>query len=903
MICSVFLVTFPHMEKSLSNLAESISASSKTLRNMLPEFNGNEQLFRETQDQMNRSVLRGLAYQIEHEEVFSAEGFVAKCTDYGIEGGFVTAPDGSILYSTDQNIPDSYEASLVSKEPESNLLFYTETLSDGRTIVLAFSSEELEAIIGSSVSWANRILGVRIGKSGFACVVSRDGDIIAHPETRLSSEEHFDLEHPRITAHGISVYMLESPDPIYTYNYSMAGKLIPFRGNYILCGVTFPEYLRDILSTALAFPLLLFLVLYVNIRYLLLLLSGSAAKKTDLRRRLAVSLLISLIITFSASLFLQVVSNAALQMATVDATAEDTADSLNRYDELKKYVTQWFEKEQLKKCRIAADILYNGQEELSRSDVRSISEMLGTVWCFLYNRNGNVILTDSPYDHFSLSRKIDSQSVAFRPLLEGLDHLIQKPMEDDVSGRTMQYIGVSVRNDKDLADGLVQIAVNLPQLKELTDALGIQQEIENISINDSEIAYAIELESKEIRYSTEPEMVGLKVGDDSFEAIGSRFNGYLNFDGSIYISGIRRAEPYLILAMIPKRNVTSDMLLFPLVLSGVLLAAFGVFALIVLRGTKEEDNREETIPAGEKLGLIIQRVFFVVCLLLTLWYFSMRFINLDYPHSGTSLLEFIVHGNWQREPNLFSFTYSLFLAGFVTAGVGLINRILNQLAKNSVPYVQTICYLIKNVLKYLSVLAILYYCLAQFGVDTRTLLASAGILSLIIGLGAKDLVTDILAGLFIIFERTLEVGDFVTVDGFSGFVQEIGLRTTKIALQSNVKILNNADIRKVVNRKGSKQMVVIELGIAPDENLEQVEAVFNRELPSLKESIPGALDAPTYGGLADITDSLCKLRFLVECEASKQVPARAAFLRELKLIAERNSICLRGKQIDVLEIE
>ncbi|MBO6092181.1 MAG: hypothetical protein J6P40_00930, partial [Oscillospiraceae bacterium] len=70
----------------------------------------------------------------------------------------------------------------------------------------------------------------------------------------------------------------------------MAGKLIPFRGNYILCGVTFPEYLRDILSTALAFPLLLFLVLYVNIRYLLLLLSGSAAKKTDLRRRLAVSL-------------------------------------------------------------------------------------------------------------------------------------------------------------------------------------------------------------------------------------------------------------------------------------------------------------------------------------------------------------------------------------------------------------------------------------------------------------------------------------------------------------------------------------------------------------------------------------------------------------------------------------
>ena len=79
-------------------------------------------------------------------------------------------------------------------------------------------------------------------------------------------------------------------------------------------------------------------------------------------------------------------------------------------------------------------------------------------------------------------------------------------------------------------------------------------------------------------------------------------------------------------------------------------------------------------------------------------------------------------------------------------------------------------------------------------------LASLGLGSLIIGMGARELITDIIAGLFIIFEGDFRVGDVIDVGSYVGMVQEIGLRTTKIAgWNKNVKILNNRNLTNVVN--------------------------------------------------------------------------------------------------------
>ena len=86
------------------------------------------------------------------------------------------------------------------------------------------------------------------------------------------------------------------------------------------------------------------------------------------------------------------------------------------------------------------------------------------------------------------------------------------------------------------------------------------------------------------------------------------------------------------------------------------------------------------------------------------------------------------------------------------------------------------------------------------GVDTATLLASIGLMSFAVSLGAKDIVADILAGLSLVFERTYYVGDVVQIGDFKGKVLEIGIRSTKLLSDTqDVKIISNHEIGSVIN--------------------------------------------------------------------------------------------------------
>ena len=60
------------------------------------------------------------------------------------------------------------------------------------------------------------------------------------------------------------------------------------------------------------------------------------------------------------------------------------------------------------------------------------------------------------------------------------------------------------------------------------------------------------------------------------------------------------------------------------------------------------------------------------------------------------------------------------------------------------------------------------------------MLVSAGVLTLVIGLGSQSLVADILAGIFLLMEGNVQVGDVVQVGGFRGYVMDLGIRMTKL---------------------------------------------------------------------------------------------------------------------------
>ena len=88
--------------------------------------------------------------------------------------------------------------------------------------------------------------------------------------------------------------------------------------------------------------------------------------------------------------------------------------------------------------------------------------------------------------------------------------------------------------------------------------------------------------------------------------------------------------------------------------------------------------------------------------------------------------------------------------------------------------------IITSVFSYIMFFLMAMTVLTLFGVDVTSILAAAGVVGIAIAFGAQTLVKDILSGLLIWAERSIEVGDLISVNGMDGNVETITIRTTSI---------------------------------------------------------------------------------------------------------------------------
>ena len=128
---------------------------------------------------------------------------------------------------------------------------------------------------------------------------------------------------------------------------------------------------------------------------------------------------------------------------------------------------------------------------------------------------------------------------------------------------------------------------------------------------------------------------------------------------------------------------------------------------------------------------------------------------------------------------------------------------------------------------------------SAWGVQTPTLLAGAGILGLALSFGAQSLIEDVIAGLFIIFEKQFQVGDIIQAHSFRGKVTEIGVRTTTLVdVNGDVLIINNSDLRQTINTSANLSPAICDISIAYGEDLERVEKVILSNIEGLRKKIP-----------------------------------------------------------------
>ncbi|MBQ2310960.1 MAG: mechanosensitive ion channel family protein [Firmicutes bacterium] len=196
---------------------------------------------------------------------------------------------------------------------------------------------------------------------------------------------------------------------------------------------------------------------------------------------------------------------------------------------------------------------------------------------------------------------------------------------------------------------------------------------------------------------------------------------------------------------------------------------------------------------------------------------------------------------------------------------------------------KTVTSVISNMLKYIAAIVIFCGVLTILGVNIATIVASIGVIALIIGFGAESLIADVVTGLFILVDNQYNVGDIIEVGGFRGTVSDIGIRTTCVTDPGgNVKIINNSDMKNILNRsdKNSKAVAVFPVP-------------YDTDIPALEEKIPAMLDkiysyhtdvfksAPKYLGVDALSASSVDLKFVVEVDESNIYSGTRLLNREL----------------------
>ena len=195
-----------------------------------------------------------------------------------------------------------------------------------------------------------------------------------------------------------------------------------------------------------------------------------------------------------------------------------------------------------------------------------------------------------------------------------------------------------------------------------------------------------------------------------------------------------------------------------------------------------------------------------------------------------------------------------------------------------------------NIWRYtINILTILWL-LSIFVPLDKLLIASSGIF-VVIGFAAKSMLDDITMGFFIIFEDLFSVGDFIEIDGNTGTVTEIGLRSVKIrVVTGETVIIPNGNIGKVINHSVSNGQALLDIGIAYEADLDKAISVLERVGQEAFDQYEEILQMPQVLGVQELADSSVVIRMTAEVEPLQQWYIQRELRRLIKLAFDRENV-------------
>ena len=176
--------------------------------------------------------------------------------------------------------------------------------------------------------------------------------------------------------------------------------------------------------------------------------------------------------------------------------------------------------------------------------------------------------------------------------------------------------------------------------------------------------------------------------------------------------------------------------------------------------------------------------------------------------------------------------------------------------------------------------------LSEIGVNVAPLLAGAGIVGIAIGFGSQKLVQDLITGLFLLLENTVQVGDNVTVSGLSGNVENVSIRTIRLrAGDGSVHIVPFSAVTTLTNSSRGAGNAAVSVNVAYKEDTDRAGQILKdivtemRKEAEYRQAIRGDLE---LWGVDKVDGTMASIVGQIRCTDSGRWPVQREFNRRMK---------------------
>ncbi len=440
-------------------------------------------------------------------------------------------------------------------------------------------------------------------------------------------------------------------------------------------------------------------------------------------------------------------------------------------------------------AKTLADFLKEHPESQTHEGLKELNGIARTEYLMLFDRDGKEIIASNNYIGFTVEKNLNEK---VQSVLMGYPDAVAGPEPDPFTGKMQLSAAVLMTDSEGKADGFLLAVYNAAELKEKLDRTNFEAAVNGFTVQKGHVVAAIRDEDGIFVAHSDPVMIGQKASDFLTEVKpGSDFEGSVLYTWTRMSVCAKEIDGKTLLFMIQENkvsNVEGRAVWIGMIVLLIMAFVYYPIASKLILQTESEMRRDLAIPT------VKPKMIFYDGYIVFLTGFVLVTILLSYCGIWTPF-EYVLKGGWTTGVHLYSIWACVFIITAALFFDYLCRRLLDHVEKRQNIKVKTTIRIFKSFIEYGGTIVVFFTVLNMFGVNTTTMLASAGVISIAVGMGAQSMAADLLAGIFMLFDGTVCVGDEVNVNGVVGQVTNMGIRTMEITdNDGNTVVFNNSKV-------------------------------------------------------------------------------------------------------------